>query len=104
MDSKKQILVEQVLFTAISAFHDLDNKDKITKYARDYFSGFCERYDVDGQEAYEILEEMFEHRRTHTIFEYEYYKDGALSEILLGKEQEKDVKPKIKSDKTLDER
>lgn len=102
MDSRKRILVEEILFTAMSAFHDIDNKQEREKYARDYFSGFCQRYDVDANEAYDMLNEMFEHKRTHTIFDYEHYKGDNLSQILLGEKSEKNPKPKVQ--KTPDER
>lgn len=104
MDSQKQVLVEQILFTAISAFHDLNDRDKIEKYARDYFSGFCQRYDVDMKEAYKILDEMFEHRRKHTVFDYEYYKGEGLGQILFGKTKDQEISAKLKGEKTNDER
>ena len=99
MTDEQRLLVESKLFDAMRAFHDLDDKEKREKYAKEYFNEFCIEANVDPEEAYAILEEMFEHKRKTTQFKYDYYKD--LRSILFDKKASKRVK---KDDKDRDER
>lgn len=101
MDTRKQCLVETILFDSLSAFHDADDKDRITKLARGFFLDFCKKYEIDEQEAFEIIERMFKEKRETTMFKYEHYQDEKLSNILFGDDEKARNKT---ADKTLDER
>ena len=85
MDADKKILVENELAGAIRAFHDIDNKEKREKYAKEYFINFCKENDIDLEEAYEIVLKIIDDRRKNSIFKYEHYEN--LKDILLGEER-----------------
>ena len=83
MEKKQEILVETELYTAVSAFHDLDNKKEREIYVKDYTLEFCKRYGIDPIEAVGKLKEMFEDRRKNSKFKYEHYRKDALDKIVL---------------------
>lgn len=89
MTDSQRLLVESTLFTAINAFHDIDDKAQREQYVREYFFEFCSKNNIDPEEAYQLMEKFLEHRRNHTIFKYEHYKN--LKGILFGKKASKKV-------------
>ncbi|MBR3512585.1 MAG: hypothetical protein IKN74_06520 [Clostridia bacterium] len=87
MQKDQEILVETELFTAVSAFHDADDKKKREKYVKEYTLEFCKKYNIDPMEAVGKLKDMFEDRRNKTMFKYEHYKDDSLDKIILDEEE-----------------
>lgn len=75
MDDRKKCLVEGDLYTAITAFHDCNDKEKREGLIRKYTLMFCEKYDIDVIEALDLVTKMINHRRQNSDFKYEYYKD-----------------------------
>ena len=88
MTNEQRVLVETDLFRAISAFHDLDDKELREKYAREFFSDFCKKNNIDPKEAYTTIESILDHKRKHTPFGYEHYNN--LEDILFKKENDKE--------------
>ncbi len=101
MTDEQRLLVETRLFDARRAFHDLDDKEKRETYAKEYFNEFCAESHIDPEEAYSILEEMFDNKRKTTQFKYGHYKD--LRSILFDKKEQKQIK-KVENDLDRDER
>ena len=97
MDKDKEVLIEYILFNAISVFHDMDDPEKRKEYARDYFLNFCKTNKIDLKEACDVLNKMLDNKRKTTQFKYKNYEGDKLNEILLGKDDKKSDK---KSDDT----
>ncbi len=75
MTDSEKILVENELVRAIATFHDCDDKEKRERYVREYFLEFCEKHNINQDEALEEIEKFLEDRRENSIFKYEHYKD-----------------------------
>ena len=58
MTNEQRILVETELCNALKAFHDAGDKQKRTAYSKEYFWSFCERYELDPKEAFDIVKEV----------------------------------------------
>ena len=86
MTNEQKLLVETVLFNAVRAFHDCDDKEKRKTYTREYTVEFCEEHGIDVMEAIEYMTEMFKEKRKHSQFKYEHYEN--LEEIILPKKDD----------------
>ena len=81
------LLIEANLLSQMCAFHDLDDKKKREQYAKEYFTEFCEKTKIDPEYALKKLEDYLKHKRKHTPFKYEHYRN--LRKILgVGKDKD----------------
>ena len=85
MDIEKKILIENVLFNAISAFfHDCDNKEKREQYIKEYTIRFCEVYDLNTVEVIEILKGIIERQKKTGFRPFPNYEKDTLDKIIFG--------------------
>lgn len=75
MDELKRLKVENELVKAILTFHDCDNKEKRENYVREYFLEYCQKNDINQEEALEMIEKALKFKRENTIFKYEHFTD-----------------------------
>ena len=93
MDTRQKVLLENILITKISVFHDIDDTERREEYVRKCFFEFCEEYDVDQNEAFEIVEKYFQADRRVTRTTPYYYTD--LRSIIFPSDSKKDFKQSI---------
>lgn len=55
MDSRGEILIENILTDTINAIYELSDRKKSHEYAKEFFDRFCAENGVDRIEAYEVL-------------------------------------------------
>ena len=92
MDIEKKILIENVLFDAISAFlHDCDDKEKREKYIKEYTIRFCDVYNLNPVEVIEILKGIIERQKKTGFRPFPHYEKDTLDKIILG--DKKDDEP-----------
>ena len=60
MKHEDSILVENILYNAISTFHDCDDKEKRNKYIKEFTLNFCQEHGLNPSEVVGKLKEMFE--------------------------------------------
>lgn len=84
MKHEDSILVENILYNAISTFHDCDDKEKRNKYIKEFTLNFCQEHGLNPSEVVGKLKEMFEHQRNSTPHKFPHYKDNSLDDIILG--------------------
>ena len=104
MDTKKKILVENILFDAIKTIHNVDNEDERNAYLKEYFTKFCKKNEISTEEAYELLEKMFKEKSDTTIFKYEHYSDGKLGKILFGNDKRTNFENTNRLEKSIEDR
>lgn len=75
MDNLQRLLIENNLLKAISAFHDCNDREKRESYVREYFFEFCNKYNINQDEALELLENLLRYKRENTVYKYEHFKD-----------------------------
>ena len=68
MKHEDSILVENILYNAISTFHDCDDKEKRNKYIKEFTLNFCQEHGLNPSEVVGKLKEMFEHQTTNQYF------------------------------------
>lgn len=86
------LLIENVLYPAISAFHDCDDKQKREQYVKEYVLDFCQENNLDIIDTLDILNSIFEEKRKRKMFTYQHYKGNALKTMVLGKKQKSNSK------------
>lgn len=82
MDEKQTLLVELVLYDAIKAFHDCDDKQKRNRYIKSFTLKFCKENGIDPLEAVDKLNELFKIKRSQSQFPYQHYDNGKLEKII----------------------
>ena len=75
MDDRKKVLVEGELYAAITAFHDCDDKKRREEFVKEYTLKFCKKYNIDVEEALDLVINMINQRRKNSDYQYEQYKD-----------------------------
>lgn len=60
LDENIKILIENELFDAICAFHDLDDKEERNQIIREFTIKYCMEHNIDIGQTIDLLKELFE--------------------------------------------
>lgn len=82
MKHEDLLLIENVLYTAISTFHDCSDKEQRNKLIKDYTIDFCKENNLDPIEVITKLKEVFENQRKSDPNKFPHFKGNALNEII----------------------
>ena len=84
MTDEQALLVENVLYTAVSAFHDCDDKKRREKLIKDYTLEFCKENNLETIEVIDKLKEIYQSKRIGNPQSFPYYTNDKLDKIILG--------------------
>ena len=85
MTREQELVIGLELFTALNAFHDCNDKEKMKRYTKEYTLKFCEENTLDPLEVLDKLNKLFSFYKKNSTYKYENFQGNKLNKIILSK-------------------